>query len=77
MAEPQAYEAEQPASRNRWIVDAARRLSQAASHLKAIEGMSLEPDQLSDAWEHAYGELYRANQELIELLPEEPKPELR
>ncbi len=77
MNEPQAYNAEQPESRNRWIVDAARRLSLAASHLKAIEAMHLEADELSDAWDHAYGELYRANEELIRLLPVEPKPELR
>lgn len=77
MNEPQAYQAEQPESRNRWIVDAARRLSQAASHLKAIEGMDLDANQLSDAWDHAYGELYRANEELIRVLPVEPKAELR
>lgn len=75
--EPQAYQAQQPESSYRWIVDAARRLSLAASELKSIEGMSLEPDDLSDAWDHAYAELYRANEELIQLLPVEPKPELR
>lgn len=77
MNEPQASIAQQPESRNRWILDAARRLSLAASQLKSIEGMSLEPDQLSEAWDEAYAELYRANEELIELLPVEPKPELK
>ena len=44
------------------VITEARRLSMAASELKLIEDAHLEPDALSDAWEHAYSELYRANE---------------
>lgn len=40
----------------------AQRLSMAASELKLIEGAHLEPSALSDAWDHAYSALYRANE---------------
>ena len=40
----------------------AQSLSMAATELKLIENMHLEPDALSDAWEHAYSALYRANE---------------
>jgi len=55
------------------ILAAAYRLSIAANELKSIEGMSLEPNELSDAWDHAYAELYRANDEYKHAL-EHSKP---
>lgn len=57
------------------LISEAKRLSMAATELKLIEGMGLEPDALSDAWEHAYSELYRANEAfksaLVQMFPQE------
>ena len=57
------------------LISEAKRLSMAASELKLIENMQLEPNALSDAWEHAYSELYRANEgfksALVQMFPQE------
>jgi hypothetical protein len=62
------------------LISEAKRLSLAASELKLIEDRELDltPDQLSDAWEHAYSELYRANKgfksALHQMFPQETAP---
>ena len=61
------------------LIQEAKRLSMAASELKIIENMQLEPDALSDAWDHAYSELYRANEgfksALYQMFPQERTPD--
>lgn len=62
---PQAYQADRQRAAEVMVIMAAKRMSSAASELKTIEGMNLEPDELSDAWDHAYAKLYRANEEFL------------
>lgn len=49
---------------------AAKEVSLAASELKRLESSDLEPNALSDAWDHTYEWLYRANTALKALLGE-------
>jgi hypothetical protein len=69
MDEPQAMNA--PNGHMNLIIAEAHRISFAADELKRLESASLTPDELSDAWDHAYGELYRANEALKAALAQE------